>query len=89
MCIIATCKKEELKNILTNIKKSLKYNGIFYVSLKNGQGEEIIDEKYYNYLTYEDFLDIIKETDGLKLIEYYNSLIVLNNNEQRSWNNFI
>lgn len=82
-------KKEELKSIIIKIYKSLKNNAVFYISLKNGHEEEIINGKYYNYLTYDDFLGIINEIDGLELLEYYSSKTVLNNNESRNWNNFV
>lgn len=82
-------KKEKLLDILIKIRDSLKINGILYVSFKNGNEEEIVDGKYYNYLTYDDFLDIINITGNLELLEFDNSKTVLNNNESRTWNNFV
>ena len=82
-------KKEKLLDILIKIRDSLKINGILYVSFKNGNEEEIVSGKYYNYLTYDDFLDIINNTGNLELLEFDNSKTVLNNNESRTWNNFV
>ena len=82
-------KREELKSILIKIRESLKIGAAFYASFKDGHEEENVNGKYYNYLTYDDFLGIIDEIGGLELVEYYNSMTVLNNNESRSWNNFV
>ena len=82
-------KRDELKSILVKIRESLKSGAAFYASFKNGNEEEFVSGKYYNYLTYDDFLGIIDEIGGLELVEYYNSMTVLNNNESRSWNNFV
>jgi SAM-dependent methyltransferase len=81
--------KDKLKSILVKIRESLKIGAAFYASFKDGHEEEIVSGKYYNYLTYDDFLGIIDEIGGLELVEYYNSMTVLNNNESRSWNNFV
>jgi 2-polyprenyl-3-methyl-5-hydroxy-6-metoxy-1,4-benzoquinol methylase len=82
-------KREKLLEILIKIRDSLKENGILYVSFKDGTGEEIVDGKYYNYLTYNDFLDIINIAGNLELLEFDNSKTVLNNTESRTWNNFV
>ena len=82
-------KRDELKSILIKIRESLKSGAAFYASFKNGNEEEIVSGKYYNYLTNDDFFGIIDEIVGFELVEYYNSMTVLNNNESRSWNNFV
>lgn len=81
--------KDKLKSVLLKVRDSLKNGAALYASFKNGHEEEIVSGKYYNYLTYEDFLGIIDEIGGLELVEYNNSMTVLNNNESRSWNNFV
>lgn len=81
--------KDKLKSILIKLRDSLKIDSALYASFKDGHEEEIVSGKYYNYLTYDDFLGIIDEIGGLELVEYYNSMTVLNNNESRSWNNFV
>ena len=44
--------KENLPNILNKMVDALKVNGIIYTSFKIGEGFEIKEEKYYNYLTH-------------------------------------
>ena len=82
-------KKEELKNILVKIRNSLKLNGILYVSLKNGSGEEIINGRYLNYLTYKEFLDIIDDIGCFEELDFFQTGSSVNKDETKLWNNFI
>lgn len=82
-------KKEELKNILVKIRNSLKLNGILYVSLKNGGGEEIINGRYFNYLTYKEFLDIIDDIGCFEELDFFQTGSSVNKDETKLWNNFI
>ena len=82
-------KKEELKNILVKIRNSLKLNGILYVSLKNGSGEEIINGRYFNYLTYKEFLDIIDDIGCFEELDFFQTGSSVNKDETKLWNNFI
>ena len=67
----------------------MKERGIIYVSLKNGEGQELTDEgRYYNYLTHENFLSLIKEVD-LEEIEFKSNKSFFNPNEKKYWNNHI
>lgn len=82
-------KRSELKNILIKIRDSLKLNGILYVSLKNGHGEEIVNGRYFNYLTYNEFIDIINSIGCFEELDFFETNSSVNKDEMRIWNNFI
>ena len=52
--------KEKLPNILNKMIKALKVNGIIYTSFKIGEGFEIKEGKYYNYLTKNEMIQILR-----------------------------
>ncbi len=81
--------KNELKNILIKLKNALKVNGIMYISLKNGTGEEEKNGRYFNYLTYDEFMSIIKSINSLIEIDFYETISNINKDEDKVWNNFI
>lgn len=82
--------KEDFIKVLGRIRNSLKINGIFYMSLKNGYASEY-DEKgrYFTYYTLEEILKIINDLNYFGLLEYKNTLSVTNDKESKSWNNFV
>lgn len=83
--------KEKLPNILLKMINSLKVNGIIYTSFKIGTGYEIKEGKYYNYLTKEDMVQILKETnENVMLIDYFETLPSTKRNAKNTiWGNFI
>ena len=74
---------------MVKIRNSLKLNGILYVSLKNGSGEEIINGRYFNYLTYKEFLDIIDDIGCFEELDFFQTGSSVNKDETKLWNNFI
>ncbi|MDM1377712.1 class I SAM-dependent methyltransferase [Myroides marinus] len=67
--------KNKIKNVLKNLKEILVEGGILYISLKDGDGDEIfIDkrygnvEKYYTYYKSNEILDLL-QTVGFNKIE--------------------
>ena len=51
--------KTELLEVLNKIIIALKDNGIMYISIKEGTGEEITNERYFKYYTKEEFINIL------------------------------
>lgn len=82
-------KKEEFKNILKKIRDALKVNGILYISLKSGVGEEVKSGRYFNYLTYKDFMDIINNVGNFEELDFFETNSSINKDEDKIWNNFI
>ena len=64
--------KENLSGILNKMIKALKVNGIIYTSFKIGEGFEIKEGKYYNYLTKNEMIQILGNLNiNVKLIDYF------------------
>ncbi len=83
--------KENLPNILTKMINSLKNNGIIYTSFKVGEGYEIKEGKYYNYLTKDEMIQTLNRvSNNVKLIDYFETLPSTKRNAQNTiWGNFI
>jgi len=67
--------KTNLKPVLKQLKKILVKEGVLYISLKKGEGSELLKdkrysgvEKYYVYYQLEDFVKILKDI-GFKVTE--------------------
>lgn len=80
--------KKELIEILKKIRKALKDDGIFYVALKSGIGEEILKGRYFSYIEKNEFEQIINSLD-FKLIDFLSAKSVTNKEEKRYWNSYI
>ena len=81
--------KNELKDILIKMRNALKNDGIIYISMKDGNNEEIDNkQRYYNYLTKENMLLLINDIN-LKLLDYISTKSVSNPNESRCWSSYI
>lgn len=71
---IVHVEKEKLPDILNKIVDSLKVGGIIYTCFKNGSGFEIKEGKYYNYMTPEEFIGVLKEfVPNAELIDSYSN----------------
>ena len=80
--------KKELIETLKKIRIALKDDGIFYVALKSGIGEEIFEGRYFSYIEKNEFEQIINSTD-FKLIDFLSAKSVTNKEEKRYWNSYI
>ena len=83
-------KRCDIKNVLNNLVKGLKGNGIFYMSFKYGDNE-FVDEKgrYFNCYDEEAFKNIIKSIDGLEILKLYKTEDVMQNRENLVWLNVL
>lgn len=81
--------KKDFKDILIKLRNALKTNGVIYISLKNGTGEEEKNGRYFNYLTYDEFMSIIKSINLLVEIDFFETVSNINKDEDKVWNNFI
>lgn len=71
---IVHVEKESLPEILRKMVKALKVGGIIYTCFKNGSGFEIKEGKYYNYMTPEEFIGVLKEfVPNAELIDFYDN----------------
>lgn len=83
--------KENLPGILNKMINALKFNGIIYTSFKIGEGFEIKEGKYYNYLTKNEMIQILKNLNrNVKLIDYFETLPSTKRIAKNTiWGNFI
>ena len=83
--------KEQLTNILNKMINALKVNGIIYTCFKIGQGYEIKEGKYYNYLTKNEMIKILQNLNrNVKLIDYFETIPSTKRIAKNTiWGNFI
>lgn len=83
--------KENLSSILTKMINALKVNGVIYTSFKIGEGYEVKEGKYYNYLTKEEMEFILNTiSNNVKIIDYFETLPSTKRNAKGTiWGNFI
>ena len=83
--------KEKLPDILNKMINALKVNGIIYTSFKIGEGFEIKEGKYYNYLTKNEMIQILRNLNrNVKLIDYFETLPSTKRIAKNTiWGNFI
>lgn len=84
--------KEKLPDIIIKMINALKPNGIIYTSFKKGSRYEIKDGKYYNYITKEEFEEMLNKLNiNAKLIDYFETLPSTNRpgTESTVWGNYI
>lgn len=83
--------KEKLINILSKMITALKDNGIIYTSFKIGEGYNIQEGKYYNYLTKDEMIKLLNKLNkNVKLIDYFETLPSTKRKAKNTtWGNFI
>lgn len=82
--------KEELPNILNKMIKALKPNGVIFTAFKKGEGYEIKEGKYYNFLTKEKLEKILNGiNENIKIIDYFETLSSTKRPEKVIWSNYI
>src|SRR5574344_1378393 len=80
--------KSEFINTLNKLYSILVDDGILYISLKNGDNNEIVDNKFYQYYT-KDELDKIFADNNFRIKEYFIATSSTNKDEDRYWHNYI
>ena len=84
--------KEKLPDIIVKMVNALKSNGILFTRFKKGNGYEIKEGKYYNYITKEELEEILNTLNlNAKIIDYFETLPSTNrpNTEGTIWSNYI
>ncbi len=83
-------KRCDIKNVLNNLAKGLKDNGVFYMSFKYGD-KEFVDEKerYFNCYDEEGLKELIKDIENLGILKFYKTEDVMPNRENLVWLNVL
>lgn len=79
--------KSEIKDVLKKLIQGLKKNGIFYMSFKYGQGEELRGERLFNFYDEETLLELITAIGQLIVIETWTTNDVRPGREGDKWIN--
>lgn len=81
--------KQELKQVIGNIRDALLPAGIFYTSFKYGNFEGVRNGRYFTNMTESSFAELIKEVSGLEIIEEWITSDVRPGREEEKWLNVI
>lgn len=63
--------KSEIKPILKKLNSYLKPGGTFYFSLKEGEGEKVIGDRFFSFYTQNEVENLIKDLDNIKISNVY------------------
>lgn len=81
--------KQELKQVIGNIRDALLPAGIFYTSFKYGNFEGVRNGRYFTDLTEASFEELINEVSGFEIIEEWITSDVRPGREEEKWLNVI
>lgn len=82
--------KKKLPSILSKMIRALKPNGVIFTAFKKGDGYEIKEGKYYNFLTKEELEQILNNINqNIKIIDYFETLSSTKRPEKVIWSNYI
>ena len=81
--------KQELKQVISNIRDALLPAGIFYTSFKYGNFEGVRNGRFFTDLTEASFAELINEVTGFEIIEEWITSDVRPGREEEKWLNVI
>lgn len=81
--------RDDIEKVIGNCEKSLKDNGIFYLSFKYGDKEEVRRGRYFNYYNEESFQCLIDQLPHLNMMEMWRTVDVREGREDEIWLNVI
>lgn len=81
--------KQELKQVIGNVRNALLPSGIFYTSFKYGNFGGIRNGRYFTDLTEASFAELINEVTGFEIIEEWITSDVRPGREEEKWLNVI
>ena len=79
----------QMFDILTKLKKSLKSEGIIYISVKEGQGCLVEGERFFQYYSTEQLENTITQCKGLKVEALWKTIEVKELEHEVIWLNAI
>jgi SAM-dependent methyltransferase len=84
-------KKSELPKILTKIGSYLKRYGKVYISLKEGEGEKIINNRFFSFYTQKELKKVFEDSKiNIKLNKiYYTEDVKKHEKQEEKWLNII
>ncbi len=82
-------KRNELQEVISNIKEALLPKGVFYTSFKYGEFEGERNGRYFIDFTAQSFDNFIKEVKGFEIIDKWITTDVRKGRESEKWLNVI
>lgn len=80
--------KAEIQDIMQKVCKALKLDGILYFSVKYGNTERTVGERFFSDYTEADIPWLLEDT-GLEIVEHWISLDVRQGRDSEKWLNLI
>jgi SAM-dependent methyltransferase len=82
--------KRQMNNVMVRFVRALKTCGIFYISLKEGEGERIAaDGRLFNYYTVNSFRKILAQNQTLYETAFWKTEEIRSTTHRQPWLNFL
>jgi hypothetical protein len=82
--------KREMNDVIPRFIQALKVGGIFYISLKEGDGERVADDgRFLSDYTRDSFREILARFPALRELEFWKTEEIHSRTHCQSWLNFI
>ncbi|HPE14868.1 MAG TPA: class I SAM-dependent methyltransferase [Bacilli bacterium] len=78
----------DLVEVLKKISDALKPGGYLYTSFKNGKGEKIVLDRFFNYVDHDKMIENIQQIKSLQLVEEWVDTDKIGRKDL-AWNNYI
>ena len=80
----------EISDVLNRFARALNPQGILYVSLKEGQSEQIAEDgRFFSYFTLNEFSDSLTRSGLFKLLKAWKRIGLDSSGTMRTWLNFL
>lgn len=82
--------KREIHDVMGRFSRALKVGGVFYISLKEGEGERIADDgRFFNYYTRDSFRKLLTSFPELCEIDFWETEETRSRENVGPWLNFL
>lgn len=81
--------RDEIENVIGNCERALKDGGVFYLSFKYGDKEEIRNGRFFNFYDEESFKRLVDPFEDLNIIDMWKTWDVRKDRGDESWLNVI
>jgi|SRR5579863_955163 len=80
----------DIDNVMTRFVRALKPGGVFYISLKEGQGERIAEDgRFFNYYSLDSFRKLLARCPALREASFWTTPEIRSLKHREPWLNFL
>jgi len=79
----------ELPPVINNLVQSLKQNGVLYISVKKGNGEQDIAGRHFTFFTEHNLADAVLRHSNMSLVDAWQNSDYRSGESNTCWLNFI